>query len=122
MEDAERMLELETQQLPALFVVDGVGYEGHVESCTGGTVVAVARRLGSGPRQRYVWSYGQIDDFGRADVGPEPSEPEDPMMQTARVLVARAHEERGLSLAERLLRGKPTGGDDDDGGGRGAGG
>lgn len=115
MERLDVMLELIADQAPALFVVDGVGYEGHVESCVGGTVVAVARPAGGGERTRYQWQFAQITDFGPADERPAAEEDEDPMMQQARELAARAHEYSELSLAERLLRGRATQGSREDG-------
>lgn len=103
--DLDLMLDLIVEQAPALFVVDGVGYEGHVESCVAGNVVAIARPLAGGERRRYEWDVKtQVQDFGRADEAPEVMEDEDPMMQQARELAARAHEFSELSLAERLLR------------------
>lgn len=102
------MLDLIVDQAPALFVVDGVGYEGHVESCVSGTVVAVARPIGGGgERTRHQWQFAEIEDFGPADV-PAAEADEDPMMMQARELAARAHEYSELSLAERLLRGRAT--------------
>lgn len=100
------------EQVPAIFNVDGVIYEGHVQSCLAGEVVAVARLYGSRDvRQQHQWTLGQILDMDRLHEPDElADEPEDPLVRQARELAARAEEYGRLSLAERLLMDRNRGG------------
>jgi hypothetical protein len=115
-DDDERfdlVMSLVAEQAPAMFSVDGVIYEGHVQSCLKGEVIAVARPYGTrDTRQEYRWALRDIRDIDRL-VEAGVTEDEDPLMQQARELAARAQEYSGLSLAERLLadryRGEPHG-------------
>jgi hypothetical protein len=96
------LMSLVAEQAPALFDVGGVIYEGHVQSCLAGEVVAVARLYGTRDvRQECRWDNSEIRDIGRlAEAG---EESEDPLVVQARDLAARAVQYDGLSLAERLL-------------------
>lgn len=110
MEDRfDLVMELILEQAPALLSVDGVVYEAHVQSCLHGEVTAVARRYGTRDRrQEQRWPLTVIDDIARLEAGEESVE--DPLMQQAREMAARAQEYDGLSLAERLLADRNRGG------------
>lgn len=97
------LMELVDEQAPALFDVAGVIYEGHVQSCLSGEVAVVARPYGTRDiRQEHRWALTDIRDIDRlVEAGGEESE--DPLIEQARELAARAREYDGLSLAERLL-------------------
>jgi hypothetical protein len=98
----ELLMALAGEQAPAIFNVDGVIYEGHVQSCLAGEVVAVARPYGTRDvRQEHRWTLVQILDMDRL-LEPD-DEPEDPLVRQARDLAARAQEYDRLSLAERLV-------------------
>jgi hypothetical protein len=106
----ELLMALAGEQAPAIFNVDGVIYEGHVQSCLAGEVVAVARLYGSRDvRQEHRWTLGQILDMDRL-VEPDELEPEDELVRQARELAARAEAYGRLSLAERLLMDRNRGG------------
>lgn len=96
---SELIMDLIGEQAPALLVVDGVVYEGHLQSCVRGVVTAVVRAHGTHvAREALHWPLVEISDVGRAD---EPAEePEDPLIGVARELAAAADG----SLAEILLR------------------
>ena len=97
------VMSLVVEQAPALFNVDGVIYEGHVQSCLAGEVVAVARPYGTrDTRREHRWALSDIHDIDRL-VEAGAVEVEDPLVEQARELAARAQEYSGLSLAERLL-------------------
>jgi hypothetical protein len=96
------LMALIDEQAPALMSVDGVVYEGHVQSCLLGEVAVVARRYGTrDTRRAYRWDLEEITDIDRLTESGD--EVEDPLMQQSRELAARAQEYNGLSLAERLL-------------------
>lgn len=97
------VMTLVAEQAPALIDVGGAIYEGHVQSCLAGEVVAVARLYGTRDvRQEHRWTIGEIRDIDQLrEAGAD--EPEDPLIVQARDLAARAQEYGGLSLAERLL-------------------
>jgi hypothetical protein len=60
-DELDLILELVSEQAPALLAVDGVVYEGHIQSCHRGTVVAVARSVGSRqPRAEYRWALADV--------------------------------------------------------------
>jgi hypothetical protein len=98
----ELLMALVAEQAPAIFNVDGVIFEGHVQSCLAGEVVAIARPYGTRDvRQERRWNIGQIHDFDRLVEAAD--EPEDPLVEQARDLAARAQDYDRLSLAERLV-------------------
>jgi hypothetical protein len=102
-DELDLILELVSEQAPALLAVDGVVYEGHIQSCHGGTVVAVARSVGSRqPRAEYRWALADVQ-LAR-QVEPESVEEADELQLQARELVEVAREYGELSLAERVLR------------------
>jgi hypothetical protein len=101
-DELDLILELVSEQAPALLAVDGVVYEGHIQSCHRGTVVAVARSVGSRqPRAEYRWALGDVQ-LAR-QVEPESVEADELQLQ-ARELAEAAREYGELSLAERVLR------------------
>lgn len=103
-ERAELLLGLVAEQAPALVSVGGKLYEGHIQSCLAGEVVAFARPYGTREnRQEYRWELKVIDDIGRQEAAGAEDGDEDPLMVTARELAAQAAEYDGLSLAERLI-------------------
>lgn len=103
-------MDLILDQAPALICVEGTVYEAHVQSCLGGEVAAVARPYGTrDARREYRWHVDVIDDIGRLEAGGD-EPPEDPLMQQARDMAARAQAYDGLSLAERLLADRNRGG------------
>jgi hypothetical protein len=97
------LMTLVADQAPALFDINGLIFEGHVQSCLAGEVVAVARPYGTRDvRQEYRWCLEEIRDIDLlVEAGAD--ELEDPLIEQARDLAARAQEYDGLSLAERLL-------------------
>ena len=106
--DRELLARLVDEQAPALFVVSNAGYAGHALALHGEQLVVYVRPvLCDAERAMAVWDVAEIQDVGPAQAPPA-AEHEDPMMQTARELVARAREYSQLSLAERLLRAKAT--------------
>src|SRR4051812_33699763 len=101
-DELELILDLVAEQAPALLAVDGVVYEGHIQSCLRGTVVAVARPVGRGqPRAEYQWRLADVQ-IGR-QVEPESVEEADELQMQARELAEAAREYGELSLAERVL-------------------
>lgn len=108
----ELLMDLVAEQAPALFSVGGTVYEGHVQSCLSGVVVAVVRPYGTrDTREEHRWALADVDDIDRLAEAGDDVDDEDPLMATARDLAARAEEYEGLSLAERLIRerGEPHG-------------
>jgi hypothetical protein len=108
------LMDLIDEQAPALMSVEGIVYEGHVQSCLQGEVRVVARAYGTrDTRREYRWDLDAISDIDRLTDAGDDELVEDPLIQQARDMAARAHEYDGLSLAERLLadrnRGEPHG-------------
>jgi hypothetical protein len=108
------LMDLIDEQAPALMSVEGIVYEAHVQSCLQGEVRVVARAYGTrDTRREYRWDLDAISDIDRLTDGDDDELVEDPLIQQARDMAARAHEYDGLSLAERLLadrnRGEPHG-------------
>jgi hypothetical protein len=98
-DELDLILELVAEQAPALVAVDGVVYEGYIQSCLRGTVVAVARPVGArGPRAEYQWKLADVQ-IGR-QVEAESVEEADELQLRARELAEQFGE---LSLAERVL-------------------
>jgi hypothetical protein len=94
----ERLLAWDT---PALFIVAGQAYEGHVLGVIVDVVVAFCRPLGTREsRQEYRWRLAELDDVGPA-LTTAVEEPEDPLQALGRELAAQARDD--ASLAERLL-------------------
>lgn len=97
------VMKLVDEQSPALFAADGLIYEGRMESCWRGEVVAVARLYGTDePRVRHRWRLEDIEVTEFSVAAEEPAE-EDPLMTHARELRERADEYNSMSLAEQLL-------------------
>lgn len=112
-DDAQRasfLLDVANSQERVLFLIERRAWEGYVESCVMGTVVAVIRLAGT--RDAFIRrevALTSIRDMVRVE--PSKGGTEDPLLARARELVAQAH----MSLAERLVmqRTRPhTGGDD----------
>jgi hypothetical protein len=92
-----------TQERIAL-LVEGIVWEGHVQSCIGGTVVAIVRPAGMERSfEEKAWQLEEIEQMGRLDDEPQDVR-DDPLQVYARRLrdQARAHGE--LSLAERIVQ------------------
>jgi hypothetical protein len=102
------VLEAAETQEPALFLVDGEVWEGHVAGCAGGVVDAVVRPIRqTQPYTGQRWSLDQIAHVGKRE--PEDDdEAEDELFRSARLMVEQAREYSEMSLAERILRNRAT--------------
>lgn len=104
MSDIAFILDAYNRQEAVLFLVDGRVWEGQVQSCLLGTVVAVVRPVGNtGSYTERRWHLDEIADMSlRSPEGDE--QVEDELFASARLMVEQAREYGEMSLAERMLK------------------
>lgn len=104
-DQAAFILEAAESQAPVLFLVDGRVWEGHIQSCLDGLVVAVARPAGQSlPSAEQRWRLEEIVQMGPAESSGDDGEDEDELFTQARLMAEQARDYGEMSLAERLLK------------------
>lgn len=92
-------------QEPLLFLVAGEVWEGHMQSCVEGAVVAVVRQAGAThPYGERRWRLEDIADMARREPEGDDDEEDDGLFAQARRMTELARDYGEMSLAERLLK------------------
>lgn len=100
---AQFLLDVAASQERVLLLAVGVVWEGHIESCVDGTVVAVVRPVGLERQfEQKTWHLEHIEQMARAEDA-QAEEGTDPLQVYARSLAEEARAYGRRSLAEQLV-------------------